>query len=113
MDKRRGNISIVILTLLLSCTSFKGNKSYSAQGANCEPKMFLVPPLNVEYDLLGVCKVKASTERKAFKKLDRCACRHGGNGLIMQKSKTVIHRNENGDLMSISTFRGEVIRIRS
>ncbi len=113
MSLRSGNISIIVLVFLISCTSFKGDRIYPSLNAKCESKLFLIPPENVDYEVLDLCKVKASSERVAFKKLDKCACRHGGNGLILQKSKTVIYQDDNGvNLMTLATFRGEVIRIR-
>ncbi len=113
----------LLLLSLVACTSTEfipdsRNNAVSTRKitTECEVKVYTNPPIGRTYKVLGQCEASsgatlsnADGSYNAFKKLQKCACKNGGNAVIIEgkEEKKVIAQNylPNGTSYQINTGR--------
>ena len=81
------------MTLLFSCNSYKylgDSVPTLSNQTDCEIQVFFLKP-SFEYKQIGECKSKGFSfsgdgAKQAIKQLKKCACKYGGDGILVTKA---------------------------
>ncbi len=89
------SLAIGQAVLITGCHSYKGHRKYFDRARkDCELKILMaLPPDKNNFEKIGVCRGRGANmiddgSEQALKRISKCACRHGGNAVVISEKTT-------------------------